>query len=149
MDKAKVTGLALSILNNHKIVYTKTYGYKNKLTREPLTTATAMYGASFSKAVFTYLCLMLVQEGILDLDKPLYRYLDKPLPVYENYKDLAGDRRWKLITARMRLSHTTGFPNWRFFHARTGEYKEDEKLAIYFTAGTDMLIPAKAWQCFN
>ena len=89
-----------------------------------------------AKAVFTYLSLLLVKEGTLDLDRPLWQYLDKPLPEYNNYSDLKGDDRWKLITARMCLSHTTGFPNWRFLDAHTGNYNRNGKLAIYFTPGT-------------
>jgi CubicO group peptidase (beta-lactamase class C family) len=136
MDTAHVTGLALSILNDNKIVYTKAYGYKNNKTKEPLNTSTVLYGASFSKAVFAYLTMIIVQEGKLDLDKPLYKYLDKLLPEYENFSDLSGDNRWKLITARMCLSHTTGFPNWRFLNAQTGAFEAEGKLAIYFTPGT-------------
>lgn len=30
MEKAKVTGLGLSIINNNKTVYTKTYGFRDK-----------------------------------------------------------------------------------------------------------------------
>jgi CubicO group peptidase (beta-lactamase class C family) len=134
--KAKVTGLALSILNDNQTVYTKTYGYKNKQKQELLDNSTVLYGASFSKAVFSFLTLKLVDEGILNLDRPLYQYLDKPLPEYEDYADLAGDERWKLITVRMCLSHTTGFQNWRFLNARTGAFDAEGKLAIHFTPGT-------------
>jgi CubicO group peptidase (beta-lactamase class C family) len=66
----------------------------------------------------------------------LYKYLEKPLPQYEKYAELSGDDRWKLITARMCLSHTTGFPNWRFLNAKTGIFEAEGKLAIYFTPGT-------------
>ncbi|MBX7171435.1 MAG: beta-lactamase family protein [Pyrinomonadaceae bacterium] len=136
MAKAKVTGLALSILNENRTVYTKSYGYKNKQKNELLDNSTVLYGASFSKAVFAFLTLKVVEEGLLDLDKPLFQYLDKPLTDYEDYADLAGDERWKLITARMCLSHTTGFPNWRFLNARTGNFDANGKLAIYFQPGT-------------
>lgn len=134
--KAKVTGLALSILNDNRTVYTKTYGYKNKEKQQLLDTSTVLYGASFSKAVFAFLTLKLVDDGTLNLDKPLYQYLDKPLPEYEDYADLAGDERWKLITVRMCLSHTTGFQNLRFIDARTGAFDPNGKLAIYFQPGT-------------
>lgn len=134
--KAKVTGLALSVLNDDRTVYTKSYGYKNKQKKELLDNSTVFYGASLSKAVFAVLSLKLVDEGMLDLNKPLYQYLDKPLPEYEDYADLAGDERWKLLTARMCLSHTTGFQNWRFLNARTGAFDAEGKLAIHFTPGT-------------
>jgi CubicO group peptidase (beta-lactamase class C family) len=137
MSAAKVTGLAIAIINNDKIVYENAYGYSNIQKNELLKTSTILYGASLSKAVFTYVCLNLVQQGVLDLDKPLYQYLDKPLPEYPRYTDLAGDDRWKLITAAMCLSHTTGFPNWRFLDAKTGRFDRNGKLAIYFTPGSN------------
>jgi CubicO group peptidase (beta-lactamase class C family) len=136
MSSANVSGLGLAVINQDKIVYEKTYGYKNIETRELLDTSTILYGASLSKAVFMYLCLALVQQGVLEMDKPLYQYLDKPLPEYPKWTDLAGDERWKLITAGMCLSHTTGFPNLRFLDARTGKYNPNGKLAIYFTPGS-------------
>lgn len=136
MSAAKVTGLGLSIINDNRIVYEKAYGYKNMESKELLDTSTIFYGASLSKAVFMYLCLVLVEQGLLTLDKPLYQCLDKPLPEYPKYKDLSGDDRWKLITPRMCLSHTTGFANWRFLTAATGKYDRNGKLAIYFMPGS-------------
>lgn len=136
MTKAKVTGLALSILNNNQTVYTKTYGYKNKGKNELMNDSTVLYGASFSKAVFAFLTLKLVEEGVLELDKPIHQYLDKPLPEYEDYTSLANDERWKLITARMCLSHTAGFQNLRFVEAQKGVFDPNGKIGIYFKPGT-------------
>jgi len=136
MNDGKVMGLCISVLNDNKPVYIKAFGLKNNHTKEALDTATVLYGASLSKAVFSFLVMQLVQEGVVDLDKPLYKYLDKPLPDYDKYKDLAGDERWKLITARMCLSHTTGFPNLWFLNAYTGAYDAKGKMAIYFTPGS-------------
>lgn len=73
--------------------------------------------------------MQLVQDGSLSIDKPVYQYLPKPLPEYENYKDLAGDARYKKITARMLLSHTSGLPNWRWF-------TDEKSLRIYFAPGS-------------
>ncbi|WP_223284399.1 serine hydrolase domain-containing protein [Hymenobacter qilianensis] len=129
MDSAQVPGLALAVLEDNKVQYVKTFGYRNVQKRLPLEPQTAMYAASFSKAVFAYLVMQLVQEGALDLDKPLYQYLGKLLPEIKGYQDLATDERWKQITARMALTHTTGFPNWRWF-------EPDEKLRFKFAPGT-------------
>ncbi len=108
--------------------------------------STIFYGSSLSKAVFMYLRLSLVRQGILNLDKPLYEYLDKPLPEYPKYTDLAGDDRWKLITARMCLSHTTGSANWRFLTAATGKYDRNGKLAIYFIPGSRFAYSGERYQ---
>jgi CubicO group peptidase (beta-lactamase class C family) len=73
--------------------------------------------------------MQLVQEGVLDLDKPIHQYLPKPLAEYGDYRDLAGDDRYKKITSRMLLDHTPGFPNWRWF-------EDDHKLHIHFDPGS-------------
>ena len=88
-----------------------------------------MSGASLTKVAFAYMVMQLVDEGVLNLDKPVYQYLPKPLPEYNEYKDLVGDERYKRITARMTLDHTTGFPNWRWF-------EDDQKLKIHFEPGS-------------
>lgn len=130
MDTAEVTGLSLGIINDNKIAYVKSYGYKNKATGTLNDTATCFYAASLAKPLFAYLVMQLVDQGKIDLDKPISTYLPKPLPEYELYKDLAGDERWKLITARNCLAHTTGFPNWRDLNPRN-----NRKLEIFFTPG--------------
>ncbi|MEI9908326.1 MAG: serine hydrolase domain-containing protein [Bacteroidota bacterium] len=123
MNAANVQGLNLAILNNKKTVFIKSYGFRNKPMNTLLDTSTIVYGASFSKAVFGYLVMKLVEEKILDLDKPLYQYLEKPVPEYEYFSDLKNDDRWKIITARMCLSHTTGLPNVRWFNPITSEQR--------------------------
>src|SRR5215203_1344799 len=135
MQEGRVTGLALTVFNNNKAVYKKTFGFKNAETKEALKPTTNIYGASLSKAVFAVLVQKLVEEGKLDLDKPLQDYLPKPIYEYEpktkwhdNYSDLKGDTLYKLITARMCLAHTTGFPNWRWF-------EPDQKLRVKATPG--------------
>lgn len=136
MDTANVQGLDLAILNDKETVFIKSYGYKNKINSELLDTNTVMYGASFSKAVFAFLSMKLVQEKTIDLDKPLYKYLSKPIFEYEYFSDLKSDDRWKLITPRMCLSHTTGLPNVRWFHPTTGVQDTLGVIKIYFEPGT-------------
>lgn len=136
MDAANVQGLDLALLNNNKTAFIKSYGFRNKVKNELLDTSSIMYGASFSKAVFAFLTMKLVQEKTIDLDKPLYRYLRKPVPEYEYFSDLKSDSRWKLITARMCLSHTTGLPNVRWLSPITGIEDTLGVMRIYFEPGT-------------
>ena len=128
MDSARVPGLAVALFENNRVRYLRTYGYRNVATKAPLEPETCMYGASLSKAVFAYLVMQLVQEKRLGLDQPLYRYLPKPLPDYDAYRDLAGDARWRLLTARIALTHSTGLPNWRWIEF-------DKKLRFKFEPG--------------
>ena len=136
MASAKVTGMAITVFNNNEPVYKKTFGYKRADTKEPLRESTNIYGASLSKVVFAMLVMKLVEEGVIDLDKPLQQYLPKPIYEYQplmkwhdNYKDLKNDTLYQKITARMCLDHTTGFANWRW-------YEPDQKLRVNFTPGS-------------
>lgn len=128
---AGVSGIAVGIINKDEPAYIKSYGFRNRPLNQLNSVNTSFYAASFSKAVFAYLVMQLVDQQKIDLDKPLYEYLPKPLPEYVDYRGLAGDERWKLITARHCLSHTTGFPNWRFLNPNGSG-----KLEIFFTPGT-------------
>lgn len=131
MNSANVTGLCLAILNENELVYLKTFGFKNREKNELLDENSIILGASFSKVVFTYVVMQLIQEKVLALDKPLYTYLEKPLPEYDNYRDLVTDDQWKLLTVRTCLSHTTGFPNLRVINPRG-----NGKLEFFFKPGT-------------
>jgi CubicO group peptidase (beta-lactamase class C family) len=129
MKAAEVPGMGLAVFNGGKIAYLKAYGVRDKEKNLPQTVDTVMYAASFTKVAFANLVMQLVNKGTLDLDKAVYQYLPKPLPEYPNYTDLANDPRYKRITARMLLSHTSGFPNWRAF-------EDDRKLKIHFEPGS-------------
>jgi CubicO group peptidase (beta-lactamase class C family) len=135
MRAGKVEGLQLAIINDNKIAYEKAYGFKDKAQGTMLGTNTVMYGASFSKAVFAYLNMRLVQKGLIDLDKPLVEYLKKPLHEYGNYQELEKDERWKKITPRMCLSHTTGLPNVWWMNVKTGVRDTTLTNRLYFDPG--------------
>ena len=131
-------GLALAIIDGGQVRYVQAYGVRNA-AGDPLRTDTIMYGASLTKTVFAYTVLQLVDRGKLALDTPLAAYLDKPLPDYDPeaiypdkygpYRDLAGDPRWKNITARNALTHSTGFRNFWWD-------EPDQKLRIHFDPGS-------------
>jgi CubicO group peptidase (beta-lactamase class C family) len=129
MERAHVTGVGIAILNNDKVVFLKTYGLRDKEKHLPLTPDSVMTAASLTKPAFATMVMQLVHGRTIELDKPVYEYLPKPLPEYPAYKDLAGDPRYKQITMRMLLDHTSGFPNWRRF-------TDDKTLRIYFSPGS-------------
>lgn len=135
MTEAKVAGLAISIFNKNKPVFKQTFGLADVQRKKILQPSSVMYGASLSKVVFAYIVMQMVQEQIIELDRPLITYLKKPLPDYpikdfmRGYRDLKEDKRYEKITARMCLTHTTGLPNWRWL-------EDDKKLKINFEPGT-------------
>lgn len=126
MDSLSIPGLSFAYLSDNKIVYSKNLGVTNIETQKPVTDSTLFDAASISKTVFSFFSLQLVDKGLLDLDSPLFTYLENP--------DIAYDERYKRITARMALSHTTGFPNWRYLN--DNGYDPNGKLRIEFEPGT-------------
>jgi len=131
-------GVAVAVIDHGKVIYKHAYGIRNA-NGDPLTIDTDMYGASLTKTVFAYTVMQLVDQGKIKLDTPIADDLDKPLPSYGPdpvfpdkygpYKDLADDPRWKKITPRMCLTHSTGFDNFWFI-------EPDQKLHIHFDPGT-------------
>ena len=105
MKEATVPGASLALIRDGKTYWLKTFGVRDAKTGQPVTDETIFEAASLSKPVFAYGVLKLVEQGRLDLDAPLSRYLPKPY--------IEGDARIEKITARYVLSHRTGFPNWR------------------------------------
>ena len=104
-QESGLPGLSVAILKNGQITFTGAYGRRSLDTREPVTARTVFSAASLSKPVFAYGVLKLVEAGRLDLDRPLHKYLP--------YPDIESDKRYRRITARLVLSHSAGFPNWR------------------------------------
>lgn len=138
MEQTGAKGLAIAVIDGGKVTYVKAYGERNA-KGDPLLSDTIMYGASLTKTVFAYTVMRLVDQHRIDLDTPVAAYLDKPLPAYDTeaiypgkygpYKDLAGDERWKRITPRMVLTHSTGFLNFYWL-------EPDQKLRIHFEPGS-------------
>jgi len=129
MQAAEVPGLALALINKGKVVYLKAYGVKDMSPSEPLTVNSIMVAGSLTKVAFAYLVMKLVDDHVIDLDKPVYEYLSRPLSDYPAWRNIANDPRSKLITTRMLLSHTAGFNNARYFDP-------DHRLVIHFQPGT-------------
>ena len=138
MSRTHANGMALAVIDHGKVSYVNAYGIRNA-KGDPLTTDTVMYGASLTQTVFAYTVMQLVDQGKLKLDTPIKDDLDKPLPSYGPdpvfhdkygpYKDLADDPRWRKLTPRMCLTHSTGFSNFWFI-------EPDQKLHIHFDPGT-------------
>jgi CubicO group peptidase (beta-lactamase class C family) len=134
MSDTGARGMAIAVIDEGKIAYVKAYGVRNA-AGDPLQTDTVMYGASLTKTVFAYSVMQLVDAGKINLDTSIATYLPQPLPSYyspeiENrYANwTALDERWKKLTPRIFLTHSSGFANFGFL-------EPDEKLHFHFDPG--------------
>jgi CubicO group peptidase (beta-lactamase class C family) len=105
MDRGGVTGLAMAVTSDTGLFWARGFGVRSAETGDPVTENSVFEAASLSKPVFAYAVLQLVDQGLIELDTPISEYY--------GYPDIAHDERHTLITPRMVLTHTPGFPNWR------------------------------------
>ncbi|MBK7931166.1 MAG: serine hydrolase [Bryobacterales bacterium] len=76
---------------------------RSRLLRPPVTPASLFQAASLTKQLTAHAAHALRASGKLDFDRPLVSYLDDlPHPTA------------RTVTLRHVLSHSSGFPNWRF-----------------------------------
>ncbi len=123
MTRHHVPGVAIVGIENRRVAWERFYGFRRAGQPEPVDARTVFEAASMTKLLMAYAALKLVEQGKLDLDRSLAEYLDKPY--------LPDEPRHRQITARMVLSHTTGFPNWR-----TNGWEKGGPLPLRYDPGT-------------
>jgi len=108
IDVLNIPAISIAIINDGEIVYNNSLSISNTTTNQPVSQSSIFESASLSKPVFAFFVMKLSEKGIIDLDRPLHYYLPD--------QEMEKDQRYKNVSARMVLSHRTGFPNWRWFN---------------------------------
>ncbi len=98
----EMAGLAIGIVRGDEVVYAKGFGVKHLETREPVTATSLFHLASVSKPFVATAIMQLAEQGKLDLDTPIVRYL----PYFT-----MNDERYRAITVQQMLSHVSGMPD--------------------------------------
>ena len=101
MEEQRIPGLALGIVQGDQIVHLKGFGQADASGR-PVTPQTPFILASVSKPITALAVMQLVEQGKLELDAPVQRYL----PWFR----VADPDASSQITVRHLLSHTSGLP---------------------------------------
>jgi CubicO group peptidase (beta-lactamase class C family) len=101
MTAWSVPGLALAIVENGKVSLTRGYGLANREQQAAMTPQTLVAVGSTTKPFTAMAVLQLAEQGKLDLDAPVTRYL----PWFS-----MDDPRFGAITVRELLDHTSGIP---------------------------------------
>ncbi|MDR7868280.1 MAG: serine hydrolase domain-containing protein [Sporomusaceae bacterium] len=92
---------AVAIMDDGKFVYSEGFGMADREKGIPVDRHTIFNMGSVSKVYVATAIMLLVDEGKVDLDQPVTRYLPEFTMADERYKD---------ITVRMTLNHTSGIP---------------------------------------
>jgi CubicO group peptidase (beta-lactamase class C family) len=99
MKERRITGLQLAIVKNGEIVKTGNYGFSNVQDSIRVDKNTIFTINSITKAFTGVAIMQLVEDGKIDLQAPISKYLDS-LPL-----------SWRHVTLRQLASNVSGIPN--------------------------------------
>lgn len=102
MAKYKVPGVSIAVVNGGQLAWARAVGVKEVGTQDSVTPATLFQAASISKPVAATGLLRLVDDGTIDLDRPVNEYL-KSWTLPDN-KFTAIEK----VTLRRLASHSAG-----------------------------------------
>ncbi|MBW8687213.1 serine hydrolase domain-containing protein [Chitinophaga rhizophila] len=131
MQETGVNGVSLAIISDGRIVYDQAYGYKDAGHESKVDKATVFEACSVSKTFLSYAVYKVVDEGKLDLDKPMYEYLP--------YPPLEHDSRYKQITPRMVMCHASGIENWK-------DHNNPDTLEIVTNPGQQFIYSGEGYE---
>jgi CubicO group peptidase (beta-lactamase class C family) len=104
MRKQHITGMAIAIVDNNQVVWSEGFGFTDWDHKTPVTADTPFSIQSMTKSFTAAAVMLAVQEGLVDLDTPVSKYLPD-FHVNSIFEPRPEDK----ITLRNLLSHTAGF----------------------------------------
>ena len=112
MVKPDYTACSYAFMQSGKIVCADAIGVIDKINNQPITTNCTFNVCSISKIYCTVCIMQLVDEGFIQLE-------DKVVDILPEFK--MKDERYKEITVRMCLDHSSGLPGtqWKHFSVNT------------------------------
>jgi CubicO group peptidase (beta-lactamase class C family) len=100
LERGDVAGAVVVVVKDGAVLLEKGYGFSDMATRKSVDAERTLFRAGSTSKVFTWTAVMqLVEQGKLDLDADINRYLDFKIPA----------RDGKPITLRNIMTHTAGF----------------------------------------
>lgn len=114
-EKMQVPAIELGVIKDGRIVFSGAYGVRRQKTNEPITAHSLFHMASISKAFVATALVQLAERGRLSLDD---RIVDL-LPYFR-----LADERYRDITIRQVLTHTSGIPDVRDYQWDRPQYDD-------------------------
>jgi CubicO group peptidase (beta-lactamase class C family) len=128
LKKSGAASFSLALVGGNKVIWQQAFGYADKAT-STAPRSTTMYGlGSVSKMLAAVATMKLVDQGLVSLDTPVYRYI----PSFR-----MADPAYRQITVRMLLDHSSGMPGADYDNMMTGDYDPtyvDQVMAALATA---------------
>ena len=138
MEAHEIPGMAIGIVKEGQVYYTKGYGVKSIDNQDVITDDCLFHMASVSKPFIATAIMQLVEAGKIDLDTPVTNYLP-----YFKLKDL----RYSGILVRQLLTHTSGLPDIDNYGWENPQY-DDGALTRYILSLNETKLlhnPGEKW----
>jgi CubicO group peptidase (beta-lactamase class C family) len=116
MGDNSIPGIALGIVLDGKLAYTKGFGVKNIEKNDRIADTSMFHSASISKTFVAVSLIQLQESGLIDINKAVIEYLP-----YLKLKD----ERFKKITVKQMMSHLSGMPDVYDYEWEEPQYEED------------------------
>lgn len=104
MNKNKVVGLSIALVDGDQIVWAQGFGYADLVKKVPAVPETIYEVGSISKMFTTAATMRLAEAGKIDIDQPLYKYLPE-FTINSRFGSIDG------ITPRSIMYHHSGLPS--------------------------------------
>ena len=128
---AGASSATVAVMDGGQIVYQETFGMRERENSLPVDADTQFNIGSVSKIFTAAGILQLVQDGKVDLDRPVTDYLPQFFMEDERYRD---------ITVRMLLNHSSGLPGSYAKNAYTTvEYPELVKDTLQYLSKSTLV----------
>jgi CubicO group peptidase (beta-lactamase class C family) len=118
MAQKHVPGMVVAVMSNSNVLLLKGYGLTKLIDGTVPSADTIFHLGSVSKALTGFGMMKLVQDGKVDLDSPVSKYLTE-IP-----------KSWKAITVRQFMTHTSGIPDLAKGPTKKERTKEDWEDAL-------------------
>ena len=139
IDEKHIPGFTLAVVKENKIVYKKAFGVKNLKTGEKMTTTSLFHQASLTKPFVATCIMQLVEKRKINLEDLVIKYLP--------YLKI-DDERYKAITIRQMVTHTSGMPDVWNYEWDNPVY-DDEALERYVRSLTNIKLIAAPGEIFR
>src|SRR3989440_954426 len=113
VQQGRLPGFAIGVVKNGKLIYAKGFGVAKLGGTTGITSKSLFHMASVTKTFVATAIMQLSEKGKIDLDAPVIRYL----PYFK-----LNDERYRTITIRQMLSHTSGIPDTITYNWDKPEY---------------------------
>jgi len=142
VNAADIPGLAVAVVQNGSVIFSRAYGVRELGKEEKLTSEHVFHFASVSKPFVATAIVQLAEEGKLELNDPLVKHL----PYFH-----LSDERYREITIQQMLNHTAGMPDVEDYEWDKPQF--DDKAAERYVRSMEserlLWAPGSGWAYSN